>query len=41
VFFLAERGAAPRVAAAIERAGARVLPVKVAPRGVRVRVLAK
>jgi hypothetical protein len=38
VFFLVERGAGPRVAAAIEREGAQVLPVRVAPRGVQVRV---
>ncbi len=37
VFFLVERGAAPRVAAAIQRAGAEVLPVRVAERGVEVR----
>ncbi len=36
VIFLAERGAKAKVAAAIEREGATVLPVKVAPRGVRV-----
>jgi len=39
VFFLVERGAKQRVAALIEREGAGVLPVEVAPRGVRVRVL--
>ena len=38
VFFLVERGARQRVAAAIEREGAEVLPVKVAPRGVQVKV---
>ncbi|MBI3209225.1 MAG: GHMP kinase [Candidatus Solibacter usitatus] len=37
VFFLADRGAKQRVAAAIEAEGAVVLPVKVAPSGVRVR----
>lgn len=37
VFFLAERGAQERVSAAIEREGATVLPVRVAPRGVRIR----
>ncbi|MFB3829177.1 MAG: GHMP kinase [Bryobacteraceae bacterium] len=36
VIFLAERGAKAGVAAAIEREGATVLPVTVAPRGVRV-----
>ncbi|MBM3745723.1 MAG: GHMP kinase [Acidobacteria bacterium] len=39
VFFLVERGAKERVAAAIERQGAKILPVRVAPQGVRVRVL--
>jgi len=39
VFFLVERGAQERVAAAIEREGAAVLPARVAPRGVRVRVV--
>ncbi|MGO4885270.1 MAG: GHMP kinase [Bryobacteraceae bacterium] len=34
VFFLVERGAKPQVSAAIEREGATVLPVRVAPRGV-------
>ena len=34
VFFLVERGAKPRVSEAIEREGATVLPVRVAPRGV-------
>jgi len=38
VFFLVERGAQARVAAAIEGEGAQVLPVKVAPRGVQVKV---
>jgi D-glycero-alpha-D-manno-heptose-7-phosphate kinase len=38
VFFLAERGARQRVSEAITREGARVLPVRVAPRGVKVRV---
>jgi D-glycero-alpha-D-manno-heptose-7-phosphate kinase len=37
VIFLAERGAKERVAAAIEREGAQVLPVRVAPRGVQVK----
>jgi len=36
VFFLVERGAKLRVSEAIQREGARVLPVRVAPRGVRV-----
>ncbi len=36
VFFLVERGAKERVAAAIGREGAEVLPVQVAPKGVRV-----
>jgi D-glycero-alpha-D-manno-heptose-7-phosphate kinase len=40
VFFLVERGARDRVAAAIEREGAQVLPVRVAPRSVRVRAVA-
>ena len=40
VFFLVERGARDRVAAAIEREGAQVLPVRVAPRGVQVRAVA-
>jgi D-glycero-alpha-D-manno-heptose-7-phosphate kinase len=39
VFFLVERGAKQRVAAMIERAGATLLPVRVAPEGVRVRAL--
>jgi len=37
VFFLVERGAKERVSAAVERAGATVLPVRVAPKGVTVR----
>jgi D-glycero-alpha-D-manno-heptose-7-phosphate kinase len=37
VFFLVERGVKARVALAIERAGAEILPVKVAVRGVSVR----
>jgi D-glycero-alpha-D-manno-heptose-7-phosphate kinase len=37
VFFLVERGAKAPVSAAIEREGATVLPVKVAPRGVQVK----
>ncbi|PWU10268.1 MAG: GHMP kinase [Terriglobia bacterium] len=40
VFFLVERGAGPRVAAVVEREGAQVLPVRVALRGVQVRVSA-
>jgi len=40
VFFLVERGAKQRVAAVIEGEGAKVLPVKVACEGVRVRVAA-
>jgi len=36
VFFLVKRGAKPRVSEAIEREGATVLPVRVAPRGVTV-----
>lgn len=38
VFFLAERGAKQRVSEAIEREGARLLPVQVAPCGVKVSV---
>jgi D-glycero-alpha-D-manno-heptose-7-phosphate kinase len=38
VFFLAERGARERVAAAIEREGATVLPVRIAPKGLEVTV---
>jgi D-glycero-alpha-D-manno-heptose-7-phosphate kinase len=38
VFFLVDRGAKAPVSAAIEREGAKVLPVKVAPRGVQVKV---
>ena len=34
VFFLVKRGAKPRVSEAIEKEGATVLPVRVAPRGV-------
>jgi D-glycero-alpha-D-manno-heptose-7-phosphate kinase len=37
VFFLVERGAKERVAVVIAREGATVLPVRVAPHGVRVR----
>lgn len=37
VFFLVERGAKERVTSAIEAQGASVLPVRVAPQGVRVR----
>jgi D-glycero-alpha-D-manno-heptose-7-phosphate kinase len=40
VFFLVEPGASDRVAATIEREGAQVLPVRVAPRGVQVRAVA-
>jgi D-glycero-alpha-D-manno-heptose-7-phosphate kinase len=40
VFFLVERGARERVAAAIEREGAKVLPMRIAPRGVQVRAVA-
>jgi D-glycero-alpha-D-manno-heptose-7-phosphate kinase len=36
VFFLVERGAKQKVAEAIEREGAKLLPVKVAPNGVKV-----
>jgi D-glycero-alpha-D-manno-heptose-7-phosphate kinase len=38
VFFLVERGAKDKVTRAIEKAGAEVLPVKVATHGVKVRV---
>lgn len=38
VFVLAERGAQKKVAQAAERTGAKVLPVQVAPAGVRVKV---
>ena len=38
VFFLVERGAKTRVSQVVEQAGAQVLPARVAPRGVRVRV---
>jgi len=41
VFFLVERGAKEKVARAIEKTGAEVLPVKVAPRGVTVRMARK
>jgi D-glycero-alpha-D-manno-heptose-7-phosphate kinase len=41
VFFLVQRGARDRVSRIIEEAGAQVLPVKVATRGVRVRVVRK
>lgn len=37
VIFLVEPGSKERVAAAIEREGATVLPVRIAPRGVRIR----
>ena len=38
VFFLVERGTREKVSEAIERAGAKVLPIKVAPKGVRIEV---
>jgi D-glycero-alpha-D-manno-heptose-7-phosphate kinase len=38
VFFLAERGARQRVSEAIEREGATLVPVRVAPKGVKVTV---
>jgi len=38
VFFLVERGAKERVARAIEAEGAQVLPVRVAPKGVRIQI---
>jgi len=41
VFFLVDRGAKAKVSRAIEKAGAVVLPVKVAPRGVTVRMVRK
>jgi len=41
VFFLVEPGAQEKVVAAIERLGAEVLPVKVAPRGVQVKRLSE
>jgi len=41
VFFLVEPGAKERVAAAVERAGAEVLPVKASRQGVQVRVVPK
>ncbi|HEY6393099.1 MAG TPA: hypothetical protein VIX89_17595 [Bryobacteraceae bacterium] len=41
VFFLVERGAQDTVSRAIEHAGAEVLPVKVAPHGVTVRMTRK
>lgn len=41
VFFFVERGAKPAVSASIEREGATVLPVTVAPRGVQVRTTGK
>ena len=40
VFFLVEPGAKERLQSAIEAEGAEVLPVTVAPRGVRVRAVA-
>jgi D-glycero-alpha-D-manno-heptose-7-phosphate kinase len=40
VFFLVERGAKERVAGVIAREGATVLPVRVAPQGVRLRTAA-
>lgn len=41
VFFLVERGAQEKVKRSIERAGAEILPVKVAQHGVNVRVSRK
>jgi len=41
VFFLVERGAKDRVSRAVEKAGAEILPVKVAARGLTVRVARK
>lgn len=41
VFFLVEPGAKDRVSAAIEHEGAQVLPVRVAPHGVRVRIVSQ
>jgi D-glycero-alpha-D-manno-heptose-7-phosphate kinase len=38
VFFLVERGAKDKVSRAVEKAGAEILPVKVATHGVKVRV---
>jgi D-glycero-alpha-D-manno-heptose-7-phosphate kinase len=38
VFFLVERGARDKVTGAIQKAGATVLPVRVAEKGVQVRV---
>ena len=38
VFFLVERGARERVSALVEREGGTVMPVKVAPKGVQVKV---
>jgi D-glycero-alpha-D-manno-heptose-7-phosphate kinase len=38
VFFLVERGAKERVSRMIEKAGAEILPVKIATRGVTVKV---
>jgi D-glycero-alpha-D-manno-heptose-7-phosphate kinase len=39
VFFLLERGARPKVARAVEQTGATVLPVRVAEKGLRVRIV--
>lgn len=41
VLFLVKPGAGPKVAEVIERAGAKVLPVRVEPRGVRVTVVSQ
>ena len=41
VFFLVERGAKEKVSRLVEEAGAQVLPVQVATRGVKVRVVGK
>ena len=41
VFFLVEQEAQQRVSDAIRKEGAEVLPVTVAPQGVRVKVLSK
>jgi D-glycero-alpha-D-manno-heptose-7-phosphate kinase len=38
VIFMVDRGAGPKVAAAIEKTGATVLPAQVAPKGVTVRI---
>ena len=41
VVFLVERGAKSRVAACAESLGAKVIPVRLAPQGIRVRVLSQ